>query len=77
MKFDDEKDDKHFILLKIYDKLAQIRLAIDPINEQNVLTFTVAEFINKICLIKEHTATQILQTVETFRKKGAEIKGEW
>ncbi|CAB3978860.1 DNA mismatch repair Msh2-like [Paramuricea clavata] len=36
----------------------------------------VAEFINKICLIKEHAATQLLQAVETFRKKGNEIKKE-
>ena len=37
---------------------------------------TVAEFINKVCLIKEHAATQLLQAVETFRKKGNDIKKE-
>ena len=36
----------------------------------------VAEFMNKVCLIKEHAATQLLQAVETFRKKGNEIKKE-
>ena len=38
--------------------------------------FAVAEFINKVCLIKEHAATQLLQAVETFRKKGNDIKKE-
>ena len=36
--------------------------------------FLVAEFVNKICLIKEHAAVQLLAAVETFRKKANETK---